>query len=264
MQVTDEQLARLVAMDIAIVTHFEGANDWLLDDRVVAEFDRDNPGEQLPLLDRWRDFVDAGLHVASATDAPWTFADQVLLDPIGRPFDQIAAGMDGRVRTSPDPPAWSVDQLLTAEQGLRAVTVDAASAIGDEARRGHLAPGTMGDVTILVAISPRPRPTSPRARGRRHHRRRQRRLLFGRGRLRWTSMSATAGCGSWPSASLPWSAAALQAFAPSDSPPATEGPLDPAPASARGSHCIRSTGSIAAELTSRDARSSCSRQQGRR
>jgi predicted amidohydrolase YtcJ len=149
MQVTDEQQARLVAMDIAIVTHFDGANDWLLDDRVVAEFDRADPGEQLPLLDRWRDFVEAGLHVASATDAPWTFADQELLDTIGRPFDQIAAGMDGRVRTSPDPPAWSVDQLLTAEQGLRAVTVDAAWAIGDEARRGHLAPGTMGDVTIL-------------------------------------------------------------------------------------------------------------------
>jgi predicted amidohydrolase YtcJ len=149
MQVTDEQLARLVAMDIAIVTHFDGANDWLLDDRVVAEFDRTDPGEQLPLLDRWRDFVEAGLHVASATDAPWTFPDQELLDPMGRPFDQIAAGMDGRVRTSPDPPPWSVDQLLTAEQGLRAVTVDAAWALGDEARRGHLAPGTVGDVTIL-------------------------------------------------------------------------------------------------------------------
>jgi predicted amidohydrolase YtcJ len=149
MQVTDEQLARLVAMDIAIVTHFDGANDWLLDDRVVAEFDRSDPGEQLPLLDRWRDFVEAGLHVASATDAPWTFEVQELLDAMGRPFDQIAAGMDGHVRTSADPPAWSVDQLLTAEQGLRAVTVDAAWAIGDEARRGHLAPGTMGDVTIL-------------------------------------------------------------------------------------------------------------------
>jgi predicted amidohydrolase YtcJ len=149
LQVTDQQLARLVAMDIAIVTHFDGANDWLLDDGVVAEFDRTDPGEQLPLLDRWRDFVEAGLHVASATDAPWTFPDQELLDPMGRPFDQIAAGMDGRVRTSPDPPAWSVDQLLTVEQGLRAVTVDAAWALGDEARRGHLAPGTMGDVTIL-------------------------------------------------------------------------------------------------------------------
>jgi predicted amidohydrolase YtcJ len=149
MQVTDDQLARLVAMDIAIVTHFDGANDWLLDERVVAEFDRTDPGEQLPLLDRWRDFVDAGLHVASATDAPWTFEEQELLDAMGRPVDHIAAGMDGHVRTSPDPPVWSVDQLLTAEQGLRAVTVDAAWAIGDEARRGHLVPGTMGDVTVL-------------------------------------------------------------------------------------------------------------------
>ena len=149
MQVTDEQLARLVAMDITIATQFDGANDWLLDDRVVAKFDRTDPGDQLPLLDRWRDFVDAGLHVASATDAPWTFADHELLDAMGRPVDQIAAGMDGHVRTSPDPPAWSVDQLLTAEQALRAVTVDAAWAMGDDGGRGHLALGAVGDVTIL-------------------------------------------------------------------------------------------------------------------
>ena len=32
---------------------------------------------------------------------------------------------------------------------MRAVTVDGAYALGDEAQRGHLAPGTMGDVTIL-------------------------------------------------------------------------------------------------------------------
>ena len=32
---------------------------------------------------------------------------------------------------------------------MRAVTLDAAYALGDETRRGHLAPGTLGDVTIL-------------------------------------------------------------------------------------------------------------------
>jgi predicted amidohydrolase YtcJ len=72
-----------------------------------------------------------------------------LVDDIGRPFDQVAAGMDGRVRTAPETPPWLLDQLLTAEQGLRAVTFDAAYALGDETRRGHLAPGTLGDVTIL-------------------------------------------------------------------------------------------------------------------
>ena len=50
-----------------------------------------------------------------------------LTDDIGRPVDQIAGGMDGRGRRmNPETPAWMLDQLLTAEQGLRAVTLDAA------------------------------------------------------------------------------------------------------------------------------------------
>ncbi len=65
----------MVAMDLATVIHLDGAADWLLDDEVLAQFDRDDPGEEIGWLARWRDFVDAGLHVASATDAPWTFPD---------------------------------------------------------------------------------------------------------------------------------------------------------------------------------------------
>jgi predicted amidohydrolase YtcJ len=149
LQVTDKQLARMVAMDIPTVIHLDGAADWLLDDEVLAGFDRDSKGTELGWLTRWHDFVDAGLHVASATDAPWTFPDMKLTADLGRPFDQIAAGMDGRVRTSAQTPPWLLAQLLTAEQGLRTVTVDAAVALGDESRRGHLAPGMLGDVTVL-------------------------------------------------------------------------------------------------------------------
>lgn len=102
------------------------------------------------LLARWRDFVDAGLHVAATTDMPWFLPDTLLTDEMVRPPDQIASGMDGRGRAWPgDPPAWVLNQLLTAEEVLRALTVDAAWALGDEARRGHLARGTLGDMTIL-------------------------------------------------------------------------------------------------------------------
>jgi hypothetical protein len=80
---------------------------------------------------------------------PWLFPDFDMTDDRGRPVDQIAAGMDGHGRAHPDTPKWTAAQLLTAEQGLRAVTVEAAYALGDEARRGHLATGTLGDVTIL-------------------------------------------------------------------------------------------------------------------
>ncbi len=109
----------------------------------------ENLGEDTAWLSRYRDFIDAGLHVAGATDAPWVFPEFALTDDIGRPVDQIAGGMDARGRIQPEPPEWMASQLLTAEQGLRAVTFDAAYALGDDVQRGHLAPGTVGDITIL-------------------------------------------------------------------------------------------------------------------
>jgi predicted amidohydrolase YtcJ len=154
LQVTDEQLDRMVAMDLVPVIQLDGvAGDWvqwaasLGDDG--DELGRDYESEGVEWLGRWRDFVDAGLHVAATTDMPWFLIDFELTDDIGRPQDQIAGGMDGRGRVYPDVPEWVLNQLLTAEEGLRALTVDAAWALGDEERRGHLAVGTYGDVTIL-------------------------------------------------------------------------------------------------------------------
>jgi predicted amidohydrolase YtcJ len=144
-QVTDAQLARMAALDVATVVHLDGAaSDWVLEADYLG-----NLGEDTGLLARWRDFVDAGLHVASAVDTPWVFPNQTMTDDIGRPVDQIAGGMDGRGRANTETPAWVLDQLLTAEQGLAAVTTDAAWALNDQANRGHLAKGTYADVTVL-------------------------------------------------------------------------------------------------------------------
>jgi predicted amidohydrolase YtcJ len=149
-QVSDDQLARMVAMDLATVIHLDGAaGDWVLWSKYLGHLSPDKLEGGTDWLTRWRDFVDTGLHVASATDMPWFLVDSKLTDDISRPVDQIAGGMDSRNRAYPGSPDWMQDQLLTAEQGLRAITVDAAYALGDEARRGHLAPGTLGDVTIL-------------------------------------------------------------------------------------------------------------------
>ena len=140
----------MAALDVATVIHLDGAAaDWVLEDEYLDHLGPDNPGEMVGWLARWRDFVDSGLHVAAATDTPWIYPGFALTDSVGRPTDQIAGGMDGRGLANPTTPDWVLDQLLTAEQGLRAVTVDAAWALGDEARRGHLATGTLGDVTIL-------------------------------------------------------------------------------------------------------------------
>jgi predicted amidohydrolase YtcJ len=151
LQVTDDQLAHRVALDLVIGAQLDGvATDWVLwaataDD----EYLRDYEAEEVAWLGRWRDFVDAGLHVAGTSDAPWFFPNMGLTDDVGRPVDEIAGGMDQRGRSFPETRPWMLDQLLTAEQGLRAVTVDAAWALGDEGNRGHLAVGAYGDVTIL-------------------------------------------------------------------------------------------------------------------
>jgi predicted amidohydrolase YtcJ len=149
-QVSDEQLTRIIAMDLVPVVHLDGAaTDWVLEAEYLDHFGPQNPGEETSWLSRWRDFVDGGLHVAAATDTPWIYPDFALTDTVGRPHDQIAGGMDGRGLANPDTPDWVLDQLLTAEQGLRAVTVDAAWALGYERSRGMLAAGAYGDVTIL-------------------------------------------------------------------------------------------------------------------
>jgi predicted amidohydrolase YtcJ len=150
-QVTDEQLARMVAMDLVPVVQLDGvATDWVSwTAQGEVDYFRDYEAEDVSWLGRWRDFVDAGLHVAGSSDAPWFFTESGLTDDIGRPVDEIAGGMDGRGRSFPEPRPWALEQLLTAEEGLRAVTVEAAYALRDESRRGHLAPGTLGDVTVI-------------------------------------------------------------------------------------------------------------------
>lgn len=144
-QVTDDQIDRLVAADIVTVAHLDGgAADWVLEPDYLG-----NLGADRSQLARWGDFVDAGLHLAAASDSPWIFPGLALTDDIGRPFDQVSGGMDGRGRANPETPSWVLDQLLTAEQGLRAITTGAAYALGDEANRGSLAVGSYADMTIL-------------------------------------------------------------------------------------------------------------------
>lgn len=149
-QVSDDQLARMVALDLATVIHLDGtAGDWVVWSEYLGQGSPDNLEGGTGWLTRWREFVEAGLHVAAASDTPWFLPNLNLTDDISRPVDQIAGGMDGRAREYPETQGWVLLQLLTAEQGLRAITLGAAWALGDEARRGHLAPGTLGDVTIL-------------------------------------------------------------------------------------------------------------------
>ncbi len=117
-EVSDDQLARMVAMDLVTVIHPDGGSvDWVLWNDYMGQ-GADYPAEQIGWLTRLRDFVDAGLHVAAATDAPWFFPDFALTDDIGRPVDQIAGGMDGRGREYPGDPGVDPGAAADRRGGL--------------------------------------------------------------------------------------------------------------------------------------------------
>jgi predicted amidohydrolase YtcJ len=144
-QVTDEQLERIADLDLVTVVQLGGSSsDWTLEQDYL-----ENLGEDTSWLARWRDLVDAGIHVAGAPDAPYTFPGFVPSLDVGTPMAQIAGAMDGIGSSNTDPPDWVVAQTLTADQALELVTTGGAYALGDEMLRGRLAPGTFADVTIL-------------------------------------------------------------------------------------------------------------------
>ena len=146
-QVTDDQLQRIVDLDLVTVVHLAGsASDFILEDDYLGHLAE--PGEDTAWLTRWRDFVDAGISVAAGVDAPWLFRDLALEPGVGTPMDFVAGAMDGVGHINSHPPEWVLKQTLTARQALE-VLADNADAVGDSQHRGRLLPGSFADITIL-------------------------------------------------------------------------------------------------------------------
>jgi predicted amidohydrolase YtcJ len=80
---------------------------------------------------------ESGALIANGSDAPIEELD---------PLAGIAAGAR---RTLDDRPPWRPRDALTADQALRATTVNPAWLAGDEHRRGMLVPGHDADLVVL-------------------------------------------------------------------------------------------------------------------
>jgi hypothetical protein len=85
----------------------------------------------------WRGLLDGGAIVANGSDAPIEELD---------PLAGIVAGV---LRTLDERPPWHAEQAVTAEEALRATTVNPAWLAGDERRRGRLLPGYFADLVVL-------------------------------------------------------------------------------------------------------------------
>ncbi len=98
------------------------------------------PDELIPRVYPIRDMLDAGLTVALSSDAPVVEDDNPLMG--------MAAAITRRTQ---DGRTIALDQAITAEEALRAYTMEGAIACGQGATRGSIKPGKWADVTVLSA-----------------------------------------------------------------------------------------------------------------
>jgi len=97
-------------------------------------------GERSTHAYAWRSMLDAGVPLAFGSDCP--------VEPID-PLHGIFAAVTRQRRDGTPPGGWYPEQRLTVEEAVRAFTLGAAYAAGEEATKGSLSVGKVADLTVL-------------------------------------------------------------------------------------------------------------------
>lgn len=140
---SDASIAKMKQLDVIASIQLNGPGGFV----EAADFDSATTPEVLGIMARWKDLVDAGLHVAGSTDWPWITADPAFNGPLGMLYHAVTRkGPGGRA-----PEAWMRGQELPIQAALRALTIEGAYATFEEDRKGSIAPGKYADLVILSA-----------------------------------------------------------------------------------------------------------------
>jgi len=98
-------------------------------------------GERSRWAYAWRSLLDAGTHLAFGSDCPVE-----TLDPLAGIH---AAVTRRRADGYPGPGGWYPEERITVEEAVRAYTLGAAYASGEERIKGSIVPGKLADLTVL-------------------------------------------------------------------------------------------------------------------
>lgn len=128
-------LPRLARLDvIASMQPIHATSDMRMAERFWG-------AERCRLAYAWRSLLDTGAHLAFGSDAPV------------EPFDVLAGVYAAATRRRPDgtpgPDGWQPQERITVMEAVRAYTLGAAYASGEETIKGSLVPGKLADMVVL-------------------------------------------------------------------------------------------------------------------
>ena len=144
---TVAQIGQIKQLGLVPVINLNNPGQLVGDQGVDDLIAREPTGAYTP----WRAMVAAGLPVANGTGWPSYYAAEPAGAPFGSPVHLLyqAVTRTGNLGTQPYP--WLLDQTVTVEQALHAMTIGGAYAAGEEATRGSITPGKLADLVVLSA-----------------------------------------------------------------------------------------------------------------
>ncbi len=144
---TADQIAQEKDLGLVPMINFNNPGQ-LVGQPDVAELIASEPaGSYVP----WRDVFAAGLPAAGISGSPSFYADEPSGAPFGSPMHLIYQGVTRVGNLGVKSPASLLNETVTAEQAMRAHTINAARATFQEADLGSIAAGKLADLVVLSA-----------------------------------------------------------------------------------------------------------------
>lgn len=143
--ITADQINRIKQLGLVPVINLNNPGQLVGESDVDQFITREPSGSYAP----WRSLEQAGVRVANGTGWPSYYVDEPTGAPFGSPMHLLYQAVSRVGNGGRQPYPWLLDQTITADQALRAMTIDSAYANSEDTVKGSITPGKLADLVVL-------------------------------------------------------------------------------------------------------------------
>ena len=143
--ITPDQIGRIKRLGLVPVINLNNPGQLVGEADIDALITREPQGSYTP----WRALEQAGIPVASGSGWPSYYVDEPAGAPFGSPLHLLFQGVTRLGNLGKAPYPWLLDQTITAQDALRALTINSAYAAFEEQSKGSLRTGKLADLVVL-------------------------------------------------------------------------------------------------------------------